>query len=142
MDRVPGRQLAREFRNKKEERRALLWESNLPVIDKATPGQFPPLSAVTEDITNRKVYETELLVNNNTEELLLKHNEMNRMFDSVTAGKREWEDTMDSIPEMVLMCDPSGTITRCNRIGLLLYRSFIHPDTRTSTVWSCSRKSA
>ncbi len=66
-----------------------------------------------EDISRRRAYEAELL--NNAEELLLKHDEMNALLTLVTNGKREWEDTMDSIPEMVLMCDPAGGITRCNR---------------------------
>ncbi|MBL0224526.1 MAG: PAS domain S-box protein [Geobacteraceae bacterium] len=101
-----------EFRNKRKNGE-LYWESTSLSSIKDSQGNSLRFLAVTEDITNRKVYETELV--NNTEELLLKHNEMNRMFDLVKAGKREWEDTMDSIPEMVLMCDPSGTITRCNR---------------------------
>ena len=101
-----------EFRNRRKSGEPC-WESTSITSIKDSQGNVIRCLAVTEDITNRKIYETELV--NNTEELLLKHNEMNRMFDLVKAGKREWEDTMDSIPEMVLMCDPSGAITRCNR---------------------------
>jgi two-component system NtrC family sensor kinase len=101
-----------EFQNKKKSGE-LYWESSsiAPITD--DQGKILRYLAVTEDITHRKIYEAELV--NNTEELLLKHSELNAMFSLVQSGKREWEDTMDSIPEMVLMCDPSGAITRCNR---------------------------
>jgi two-component system NtrC family sensor kinase len=101
-----------EFHNKKKSGE-LYWESAsiAPILD--DQGRILRYLSVKEDITQRKIYESELL--NNTEELLLKHSELNAMFSLVNIGKREWEDTMDSIPEMVLMCDPSGAITRCNR---------------------------
>jgi two-component system NtrC family sensor kinase len=100
------------FHNRKKSGE-LYWESAsiAPITD--DQGRILRFLAVKEDITNRKIYEAELL--NNTEELLLKHSELNAMFSLVNIGKREWEDTMDSIPEMVLMCNPSGAITRCNR---------------------------
>jgi len=101
-----------EIRNKKKSGE-LYWESAsiAPITDEQ--GRILRYLAVMEDITHRKIYEAELV--NNTEELLLKHSELNAMFSLVNLGKREWEDTMDSIPEMVLICDPSGAITRCNR---------------------------
>ncbi|MBK5274827.1 MAG: PAS domain S-box protein [Desulfuromonadales bacterium] len=101
-----------EFHNKKKSGE-LYWESASisPIMD--DQGKIIRFLAVNEDITHRKIYEAELL--NNTEELLLKHSELNAMFSLVTIGKQEWEDTLDSIPEMVLMCDPAGGITRCNR---------------------------
>jgi two-component system NtrC family sensor kinase len=101
-----------EFHNRKKSGE-LYWESAsiAPITD--DQGSIIRYLSVKEDITQRKIYEAELL--NNTEELLLKHSELNAMFSLVNSGKREWEDTMDSIPEMVLMCDPSGAITRCNR---------------------------
>jgi len=101
-----------EFHNRKKSGE-LYWESASisPIMD--DQGRILRYLAVKEDITHRKIYEAELL--NNTEELLLKHSELNAMFSLVNIGKREWEDTMDSIPEMVLMCNPSGAITRCNR---------------------------
>jgi two-component system, NtrC family, sensor kinase len=101
-----------EFHNKKKNGE-LYWESAsiAPITDEQ--GRILRYLAVKEDITHRKIYEAELV--NNTEELLLKHSELNAMFSLVQTGKREWEDTMDSIPEMVLMCDPTGAITRCNR---------------------------
>jgi len=91
----------------------LYWESAsiAPIMDDL--GRVVRYLAVKEDITQRKLYEEQLL--RNAEELQQKHNELNALFNQVDNGKREWEDTMDSIPEMVLMCDPTGAITRCNR---------------------------
>jgi two-component system, NtrC family, sensor kinase len=101
-----------EFHNRKKSGE-LYWESASIAPIKDDQGRILRYLAVKEDITHRKIYEAELL--NNSEELLLKHSELNAMFSLVNIGKREWEDTMDSIPEMVLMCNPSGAITRCNR---------------------------
>lgn len=101
-----------EFHNRKKNG-DLYWESAsiAPIMDNL--GRVVRYLAVKEDITQRKAYEEQLL--KNAEELQLKHNELNALFNQVDIGKREWEDTMDSIPEMVLMCDPAGAITRCNR---------------------------
>jgi two-component system NtrC family sensor kinase len=101
-----------EFQNKKKNGE-LYWESAsiAPILD--DQGRILRYLSVKEDITQRKMYEAELI--KNTEELQLKHSELNAMFRQVDIGKREWEDTMDSIPEMVFMCDPSGAVTRCNR---------------------------
>ena len=65
------------------------------------------------DITERKLTEAELT--KSREELQLKHNELQQLFAQVESGKREWEDTMDSLSEMVLICDQFGIINRCNR---------------------------
>lgn len=101
-----------EFHNRKKSGE-LYWESAsiTPIFD--DKGTIFRYLAVKEDITRQKAYEAELL--HNTEELMRKNSELNAMYSLVNSGKREWEDTMDSIPEMVLMCDPDGTITRCNR---------------------------
>ncbi|MDA8412807.1 MAG: PAS domain S-box protein [Desulfobacteraceae bacterium] len=91
----------------------LYWESASIAPIKDGQGRILRYLAVNEDITGRKIYEAELV--NNTEELLLKHAELNAMFSRIHLAKQEWEDTMDSIQEMVMMCDPTGAITRCNR---------------------------
>jgi len=65
------------------------------------------------DITERKQAEAELT--KSREELQRKHNELSELFAQVESGKREWEDTIDSLSEMVLMCDPFGVVNRCNR---------------------------
>lgn len=111
-----------EFHNKKKSGE-LYWESAsiAPIMN--DQGEIIRYLAVKQDITQQKTYENELL--QNTTELLLKHNELNSMFLLIKAGKQEWEDTMDSIPEMVLICDPKGAITRCNRaVTAFAARSF------------------
>jgi len=65
------------------------------------------------DITERKQAEAELT--KSREELQRKHNELSELFAQVESGKREWEDTIDSLSEMVLMCDQFGVVNRCNR---------------------------
>ncbi len=65
------------------------------------------------DITDRKLAEFEL--SKSREELQRKHNELSELFVQVENGKREWEDTIDSLSEMVLMCDQFGVVNRCNR---------------------------
>lgn len=65
------------------------------------------------DITERKQAEAGLT--KSSEELQLKHNELSELFAQVESGKREWEDTIDSLSEMVLMCDQFGVVNRCNR---------------------------
>lgn len=65
------------------------------------------------DITERKLFEAELT--KSREELQQKHNELNELFSQVEIGKREWEDTIDSLSEMVLLCDQFGVVSRCNR---------------------------
>jgi two-component system NtrC family sensor kinase len=65
------------------------------------------------DMTERKQVEAEL--SKSREELQSKHNEMSMLLAQVQTGRREWEDTMDSLSEMVLMCDKFGVISRCNR---------------------------
>ena len=97
------------YENVNGQRRYLFFDA-APICDKN--GRNVAAIETLLDITQQKIYEAELL--NNTEELLLKHKEQNTLFALVNIGKREWEDTMDSIPEMVLMCDPIGAITRCN----------------------------
>src|SRR6185369_7247300 len=65
------------------------------------------------DITDRKLVEAALT--QSREELQLKHNELSKLFDLVANSKRDWEDTMDSLSEMVLICDRFGVVSRCNR---------------------------
>ncbi len=101
-----------EFHNKKKNGE-LFWElvSISPVKDEQ--GTITHYLAVKEDITQRKSNEQELA--KSREELQLKHSELSELFAQVESGRREWEDTMDSLSEMVLICDQWGVIRRCNR---------------------------
>ncbi|MBW4053876.1 MAG: PAS domain-containing protein [Proteobacteria bacterium] len=92
------------------ERRYLLFDA-APVYD-ANDVKLGVIETLL-DITERKLVEAELT--KSREELQSKHDELNELFGQVENGKQEWEDTMDSLAEMVLMCDQFGVINRCNR---------------------------
>ena len=49
------------------------------------------------------------------DDLLRDHRELLRIFDQVEAAKTEWEQTMDCVPEMVILTNSSGTVQRCNK---------------------------
>lgn len=107
-----GRTWRGEFHNKKKNGE-LYWElaSISPVVDEA--GQITHYLAVKEDITQRKLNEVELAASK--EALQEQHLWLNQIFSQMEKSKREWEDTMDCISDMVLMCDTFGKIKRCNR---------------------------
>ncbi len=60
----------------------------------------------------RKQAEREL--HQSQEELLKKHEELNRLYSQVEAAKQEWESTMDCIGDMIILIDQNGKIMRCN----------------------------
>ena len=89
------------------------WESALisPICDK--DGTLTHVLSVKEDITARKDAERQLL--KKQAELVLKHEQLTNLFQQVEKGKREWEQSMDCIDDMVAMVDGDGRIRRCNR---------------------------
>ena len=107
-----GREWRGEFHNKRKNGE-LYWEFSSVSPLTNNNGDITGFLAVNEDITQRKLFEKELA--KSREELQLKHNELSELFAQVESGKREWEDTMDSLSEMVLMCDQFGVVNRCNR---------------------------
>ena len=48
-------------------------------------------------------------------ELVLQHEQLTNLYRQVERGKREWEETMDCIDDMVAMADSGHRIRRCNR---------------------------
>lgn len=98
------------FENVGGQRRYLLFDA-APVFD--SNNVMLGVIETLLDITDRKEAEAEL--SKSREKLQHKHNELEKLFDQVAKGKRDWEDTMDSLSEMVLICDPFGAVTRCNR---------------------------
>lgn len=101
-----------ELKNRKKNGE-LYWEiaSISPVVD--DEGRITHYLAVKEDITQRKLNEVELAASK--EALQEQHLWLNQIFSQMEKAKREWEDTMDCISDMVLMCDTFGKIKRCNR---------------------------
>jgi len=49
------------------------------------------------------------------DDLLRNHRELQRLFDQVEIAKTEWEQTMDCVPEMVILTNSSGSVQRCNK---------------------------
>jgi two-component system, NtrC family, sensor kinase len=92
---------------------ALFWESVIisPIVD--NNGAIGNYLAVKEDISSRKAAERQL--QKKQAELLLKHEQLTDLFRQVERGKREWEQTMDCIDDMVAMVDGEDRIRRCNR---------------------------
>jgi len=75
-----------------------------------------------EDITEKRLYEDAL--KNSQEELLRKHDELQKLFNEVERAKREWERTMDCMGDMVLIVEGNGVIKRINRA----FREFVGED--------------
>lgn len=99
------------------ERRYLLFDA-APVFD-ANDVKLGVIETLL-DITERKLAEAELT--KSRAELQRKHNELGELFALVENGKREWEDTLDSLSEMVLLCDQFGVVSRCNRAVITFTR--------------------
>ena len=91
-------------------RRYILFEAS-PVHDQH--GNRIAAIETVLDMTERKLLEEKL--ERSTQEIALQHTRLDKLFAQVEAAKREWEDTLDCITDVVLMCDTQGTIQRCNR---------------------------
>ncbi|OGU06590.1 MAG: histidine kinase [Geobacteraceae bacterium GWC2_58_44] len=107
-----GREWHGEFHNRRKDG-TLFWESAIisPITD--YNGAISNYLAVKEEITSRKHAERQL--QKKQAELVLKHEQLTDLFRQVEQGKREWEQTMDCIDDMVAMVDNERRIKRCNR---------------------------
>ncbi|WP_226377723.1 PAS domain S-box protein [Citrifermentans bremense] len=96
------------------------WESATisPIAD--DKGAIIHYLAVKEDITEAK--EAEQRLKQQQDELLQKHEQLTELFLQVEKGKREWEQTMDCIDDMVVLVEKDGTIRRCNRAFMSFVR--------------------
>jgi len=88
--------------------RTFLWSSD--VID--LNGR-DCLIVTVRDVTVQKENERQLL--SSKAELTSQHEELSALFGQVESVKREWENTMDCINDMVILLDPDGRVKRCNR---------------------------
>lgn len=98
------------YENLGGKRRFILFEAS-PIYDQQ--GNRIAVIETVLDMTERKLLEEEL--ERSTEEIAQQHTKLDKLFAQVEAAKREWEDTLDCITDIVLMCDTQGTIQRCNR---------------------------
>jgi len=107
-----GREWHGELHNRRKDG-TLFWESAIisPITD--YNGAISNYLAVKEEITSRKYAERQL--QKKQAELVLKHEQLTDLFRQVEQGKREWEQTMDCIDDMVAMVDRGHRIRRCNR---------------------------
>ena len=107
-----GREWHGEFHNRRKDGTAF-WESAIisPITD--NNGAISHYLSVKEDITSRK--EAERQLQKKQAELVLKHGQLAILFRQVEQGKREWEQTMDCIDDMVAMVDGERRVRRCNR---------------------------
>ncbi|MFA5074283.1 MAG: ATP-binding protein [Nitrospirota bacterium] len=68
---------------------------------------------IRRDITARKRWEEQEIKRRT--ELEKQHQELTRIFQLVEIGKKEWEQTMDCVKDMVILLDREGMIKRCNK---------------------------
>ncbi|MBA4372380.1 MAG: hypothetical protein C0402_05910, partial [Thermodesulfovibrio sp.] len=79
-------------------------------------GLFAGIEGIIRDVTDRNARERDL--QKKQEELQTKHDELNSLFYKVESIKKEWEKSMDSTHDMVIILNNAGMIKRCNRAFL------------------------
>jgi two-component system NtrC family sensor kinase len=95
-----------------------IWESVSISPIRNAENEISHYLAVKEDITARKRTEYEL--QKNKAELLVKHEQLKSMLWKVERAKKEWENTMDCIGDILILTDTENGIRRCNKALLEL----------------------
>ncbi len=67
-----------------------------------------------EDITERKIIETELAESNRS--LKMNHAKLEELFAQVARGKREWEETLDHLRDFIILTDSDHRVRRFNKL--------------------------
>jgi len=110
-----------EWRGDRQSRRksgGTFWESVTISQIRNGENEISHYLVVREDITARKKAEYEL--QKNKAELLMKHEQLNSLFQQVERTKKEWEGTMDCIGDIVILTDSEDRIKRCSKALLEL----------------------
>ena len=109
-----GREWHGELHNKKSNGE-LYWDATTisPLFDDS--GAIMGYLANKEEITARK--EAEQLLAESKAELENNHAKLETLFKWVrTIAKVEWEQTLDSLRDLIILTDPRGKVRRCNRL--------------------------
>lgn len=106
-----------ELRNKRKNGE-IFWESASVSPIKNTEEETTHYLIIRENITSRKQAERELL--KSRAELVIQHEKLKNLFLQVETAKKEWENTMDCIADIVLLVDNEGRIKRYNKAFLEL----------------------
>lgn len=118
-----GRQWHGEFNNKRKDG-SHFWElvTISPVI--SSEGNITHFLAIKDDITERKEIEQKLL--KQQAEQIMQHEQLKSLFHQVESAKKDWEQTMDCIGDMVIMTDGEGLVRRCNREATRFFARDFH----------------
>ena len=78
-------------------------------------------TAIIEDISERKNLEQQIeqekkLLDQTRQELTKQHEEMKKLFRHVETAKREWEQSLDCVSDIVIVADQDGEILRANKV--------------------------
>ena len=107
-----GREWRGEQQNKRKDGRPF-W-SRVPISPiKNAEDVTTHYLAVKEDITERIKTEREL--HKSKAELIVQHEKLKNLFQQVEGAKKEWENTMDCIGDVVILADTKDRIRRCNK---------------------------
>lgn len=88
------------------------------IVDTGTPffepdGNFAGYVGVCYDISDRRRATEEL--RKSQQDLMEQHKQLSNLFTQVAHSKREWEQTLDCIGDLVILTDKEERIRRCNR---------------------------
>jgi len=105
-----GLQSEEWFPNLGGKERYIFFEA-APIHDSA--GKLVAVIETLRDMTMREKAEEEL--RKSRAELLVQHEQLQKLFNLVERAKTEWENTMDCIGDILILTDTEDRIKRCNK---------------------------
>ncbi len=119
-----GGKVSVQYKSISNKGRKIWWDSRFtPVVD--IDGSIKSILLVSRDITRQM--EMEKSLRNAQEMLIREHNELTSLFKKVERGKKEWENTMDCVGDMIILTDERGRIRRFNK-ALLKFTNNSHEE--------------
>jgi two-component system NtrC family sensor kinase len=107
-----GLQWHGELHNRRKDG-SLYWELVTISPVHGDDGSISHFLAVKEDISERK--QNEYTLRKQQAELILRNRQQEILFQQVEMAKREWEETMNCIDDILILADGDHRIRRCNR---------------------------